>query len=1061
MPVYVMNKFYLSICLALSLTCSAQVVPQSPPLNVPISSLQNSFRTGPDSLPLAVYWYWLSDHISKEGVLKDLESMKKVGINRAFIGHINVGAPYGDHKLFSDAWWEILHTALKKAGELNIEIGLFNSPGWSQSGGPWIKPEASMRYLASAEVTVSGPKKMQAPLPELGPDAQDVKVLAYPVQTKPETYSEVLAKKDKTEASVEMPVSGNQPMRSLTIQVDKPIKTSAVLYYKQGNEYRELSRIEIDRSNTALNVGFVPLAPVVISLPEMKASAFRLVVAPAGTARMTVSLSSEPQVERYPEKTLAKMFQTPLPLWADYLWPQQPQVTDPAIIIQPKAVRDLTSFYKNGQLTWDVPAGEWKIVRLAMQTTSVTNSPASPEGTGLEVDKMSKRHVATHFDAYLGEILRRIPPQDRRTFKVVVQDSYETGGQNWTDDMEARFVKTYGYSPVPFLPVLSGKVVESQDKSDRFLWDLRRLIADRVAYDYVGGLREQSHKHGLTTWLENYGHWGFPGEFLQYGGQSDEVGGEFWSEGSLGDIENKAASSAAHIYGKQKVWAESFTAGGKAFARYPYVMKARGDRFFTEGINSTLLHVFIHQPYEDRWPGMNTEFGNEFNRKNTWFDQMDIFAGYLKRTNLLLQQGRYVADVAYFIGEDTPKMTGVCDPALPKGYSFDYINAEILLQQASVKDGKLTLASGMQYKVLVLPRLTTMRPEVLRKISALVNQGLAILGPAPQSSPSLANYPQADQEVKRMAQALWKAATPTGFGKVGKGYVFGDQNTLENVLTTLSVTPDFHIAADSASVLFTHRALPDGNIYFLSNQQPRKVKFQATFRQNQGRPQLWDPLTGEVRSLPEHSRTAQLTTLPLELEAYGSTFIVFSRTNEVESKSKKQPENFPAGKRLLTLEQPWQVRFKGINAPAQAITFEHLTDWKDSKDSAIKYFSGTASYSTTFSMDSLPQQAQYIDLGHVMVMAKVYVNDKYAGGVWTKPYRLNITDFLQKGENTLRVEVVNNWMNRLIGDRHLPESQRKTWTRENPWKASSPLQPSGLLGPVTISSFDYHVIKRE
>ncbi|ACT93511.1 glycosyl hydrolase [Dyadobacter fermentans] len=1056
-----MNKFYLAVCLAFSLTCSAQIVPQSPPLNVPISSLRTSFRTGPDSLPLAVYWYWLSDHISKEGVVKDLESMKKVGINRAFIGHINVGAPYGEHKLFSDAWWEILHTALKKAGELNIEIGLFNSPGWSQSGGPWIKPEASMRYLASTEVPVSGPKKMQGPLPELGPDAQDVKVLAYPVQTKPEAYSQILAKKDKAEASVEMPVSGNQPMRSLTIQVDKPIKTSAVLYYKQGNEYRELLRIEVDRSNTALNVGFAPLAPVVISLPEVKASAFRLVVAPAGTARIAVSLSSEPQVERYPEKTLAKMFQTPLPLWADYLWRQQPQVTDPGTIVQAKAVRDLTSFYKNGQLTWDVPAGEWKIVRLAMQTTSVTNSPATPEGTGLEVDKMSKRHVATHFDAYLGEILRRIPPQDRRTFKVVVQDSYETGGQNWTDDMEARFVKTYGYNPVPFLPALSGKVVESQDKSDRFLWDLRRLIADRVAYDYVGGLREQSHKHGLTTWLENYGHWGFPGEFLQYGGQSDEVGGEFWSEGSLGDIENKAASSAAHIYGKQKVWAESFTAGGKAFARYPYVMKARGDRFFTEGINSTLLHVFIHQPYEDRWPGMNTEFGNEFNRKNTWFDQMDVFAGYLKRTNLLLQQGRFVADVAYFIGEDTPKMTGICDPALPKGYSFDYINAEVLLQEASVKDGKLTLASGMQYKVLVLPRLTTMRPEVLRKISALVNQGLAILGPAPQSSPSLANYPQADQEVKRMAQALWKATTPTGFGKVGKGYVFGDQNTLENILATLSVIPDLHIAADSASVLFCHRALPDGNIYFLSNQQPQKVKFQATFRQNQGRPQLWDPLTGEVRSLPEHSRTAQSTTLPLELEAYGSTFIVFSRTNEVESKSKKQPENFPAGKRLLALERPWQVHFKGINAPAQAITFEHLIDWKDSKDSTIKYFSGTASYSTTFSMDSLPQQAQYIDLGHVMVMAKVYVNDKYAGGVWTKPYRLNITDFLQKGENTLRVEVVNNWMNRLIGDQHLPESHRKTWTRENPWKASSLLQPSGLLGPVTISSFDYHVIKSE
>jgi hypothetical protein len=339
------------------------------------------------------------------------------------------------------------------------------------------------------------------------------------------------------------------------------------------------------------------------------------------------------------------------------------------------------------------------ILRTGMAPTRVTNGPASPEGTGLEVDKMSKTHVAEHFEAFLGQIIKKIPPGDRKTWKVTVEDSYETGGQNWTDGMMDKFKAVFGYDPLPFFPVLQGFVVGSEDMSDRFLWDMRRFIADRVAYDYVGGLREISHKYGLHTWLENYGHWGFPGEFLQYGGQSDEVAGEFWSEGELGNIENRAASSSAHIYGKNKVSAESFTAGGKAFARYPALMKQRGDRFFTEGINNTLLHVYIQQPYKNKVPGVNAPFGNEFNRLNTWFGDLDLFTDYLKRCNLLLQQGKYVADVAYFIGEDAPKMTGICDPALPRGYAYDYINAEVLLTRVKVKNGRLVLPDGMSYGI--------------------------------------------------------------------------------------------------------------------------------------------------------------------------------------------------------------------------------------------------------------------------------------------------------------------------------------------------------------------------
>jgi len=304
-------------------------------------------------------------------------------------------------------------------------------------------------------------------------------------------------------------------------------------------------------------------------------------------------------------------------------------------------------------------------------------------------------------------------------------------------------------------------------------------------------MREIAHKHGLTLWLENYGHWGFPGEFLQYGGQSDEVSGEYWSEGTLGDIENRAASSCAHIYGKTKVSAESFTAAGNDFGRYPALMKQRGDRFFAEGINNTLLHVNIAQP-SDTVPGMNAWFGNEFNRNNTWFSQIDLFTSYLKRCNYMLQQGLNVADAAYFIGEDAPKMTGTTDPALPRGYQFDYINGEVLLDHMTVKDGKWTLPHGTQYRILVLPKLETMRPELIERLKTLVAEGGVLLGPAPRRSPSLEGYPLADKKVAETASELWKGidGKTVKAGKYGKGTVLNGMDMAE-ALAYIDCEPDF------------------------------------------------------------------------------------------------------------------------------------------------------------------------------------------------------------------------------------------------------------------------------
>ena len=1037
------------VCLGL-LSCNKTETSANHPS---FASIEQGFRSIPDSVQTGVYWYWISDNISKEGVERDLEAMKVAGINRAFIGNIGIdGIPYGDHKLLSSEWWEVLHAALKKATELNIEIGIFNSPGWSQSGGPWVKSSQAMRYLASSDTIVAGPGRMQLTLPSVGKDEQDVCVIAYPALDKPVAEkSWAINKKSGQSSSSVLVFDKEATVRTLIYRVNTPFKTTAKLWVKKGGKEELLRQFVIDRSNPALNVGFVPYAPVVISLPETSASQFRLEMSEEGEAAGNVTLTSSPMMERYPEKSLAKMFQTPLPMWDDYLWEKQPAVSDASLMVSPDAIKNVTEFSKNGVLDWEVPEGKWVIRRMAMLPTGVTNSPAAPEATGPEIDKMSKKHVAFHFDAFIGDILKRIPEADRKTFKVVVQDSYETGGQNWTDDMISVFKERYGYDPVPYLPVLEGTVVGNPDISDRFLWDLRRLIADRVSYDYVGGLRDVCHQHGLTTWLENYGHWGFPGEFLQYGGQSDEIAGEFWSEGSLGDIENRAASSCGHIYGKRRVWAESFTSGGPAFGRYPYQMKQRGDRFFTEGINSSLLHVYIHQPFEDREPGLDAWFGNEFNRKNTWFSQMDVFTGYLKRCNFMLQRGDFVADVAYFIGEDAPKMTGICTPELPAGYSFDYINGEVLLQRASVEDGRIVLPSGMKYRLLVLPQLETMRPEILQKIKELLQAGACVIGPAPKYSPSLSDYPAADRKVQALASELWGDQTES-VRTIGKGRLFMPATSLQPVLEALNVKPDMRVNSGTP-VLFIHRATDEGDIYFISNQSETPVDINPSFRVAGKLPELWNPLTAEIRLLPEFTCADGVTTVPVRLEGFESSFIIFRKKG---TPAKTTARNYPVKEVLATVSSPWQVDFeKGKRGPEEAVTFPALQDWTESTDPSIRYFSGKAIYTNRITLDKLPQKALYLDLGKVMVMAKVKINGQYVGGVWTTPYRLPVGDFLRKGENLIEVEVVNNWRNRLIGDASLPEKERGTWTNVNPWNADSPLQSSGLIGPVEIQAYSY------
>ncbi len=873
--------------------------------------LEAGFAQPPEQTKPWCYWYWISDNISKEGITKDLEAMARVGIGEAFIGNIYLDdVAAGKVKVLTPEWWELVAHAMREGGRVGVNIGLFNCPGWSQSGGPWIKPEQTMRYLASSETRVTGPVKFAQKLPVPQEPFQDVALLAFPA---PQQDTASLATKSPRvtssppAADVEQLVDGdlatacvfpdgagrgNTPF-TLELSVAEPFTARSLelvptaeafganceLQAADANgSFQTVRRFKCDRSNMATGVGFLPRGPVTVSFPATTAKSFRLVFtgwfgSSKRAALAEVNLSAAARLEAFVEKQLGKMHPTPLPMWDTYLWPTQSELDEAKLIIPQTDVRDLTKqLAADGTLGWNVPPGDWIIQRLGMTPTGMKNSPASPEGQGLEVDKMNRPLAKYHFDSFIGEVLKRVPAAERKAFTRVVADSYEMGSENWTDGFAAQFQQRYGYDPTPWLPVLTGRLVGSADQSERFLWDLRRLVADRVATDYVGGLRDACKPHGLGLWLENYGHWGFPGEFLKYGGESDRIGGEYWVTGDLGSIECRAASSCANTYGKQFVSAESFT-GGPPFQNAPGALKARGDWAFCEGINHFVLHVYIQQPWADKVPGVNAWFGTEFNRHNTWFEQSKAWIDYLRRSCWLLQQGTRVADVAYFIGEDAPKMTGVRQPELPPGRDFDYINADVIEQTLTVNNGVLTLPHGTTYRVLVLPELDTMRPEVLRKVRDLVKAGATVVGSPPSRSPSRENFPHCDEEVRRLAAELWGKANTKEPGErlFGQGRIVWGKS-LEPVFAALNLAPDF---GSSTKLRFTHRRSGDTDIYFVANPKAESLTTTAAFRTGNKAPELWWPDSGQLERPAVYDVADGMVRVPLSFGPNGSVFVVF------------------------------------------------------------------------------------------------------------------------------------------------------------------------------------------
>lgn len=1114
----VSSRILSLLCLACLLACAGFSCAQDS-----TTSLEEGFHHPPDSAKPRTWWHWTGGNVTLTGITKDLEWMKSAGIGGEQMTDVSTG--YGqtveDKLIFgSPAWLDAVRHAALESQRLGLEMSIFSSPGWSEAGGPWVRPDEAMKKLVWNETDVDGPRSFSSQLAQppyydgpirdlaIGDSRRaplshplptyyhDVAVLAY--RTPPDTdpvaranpqvvsssgsidANALLDDSLMTSVTIPAPADGapawlqftfTSPFtaRALSLGSHGGIPVGRLLASDDGTSFRTIAvlpgpqgyhgaqvRTFSFAATTArifrLELTGAPLTPaaVIRSGPVLPAKQFTLTEA---------KLYSEALVNRWEDKgTYGSLMDT-------YTSVPTPPAPQSAEIDKPTIVNLTAQMSTDGTLHWDVPPGKWTILRFGFSLTGATNHPAMPTGYGYEVDKLNSHDVEDYFHGYMDPILQTLGPLAGTTLRYMTMDSWEAGMQNWTDDMVAQFRRRRGYDPTPYLPVLAGRVVENADVSDRFLWDFRRSLADMYADQFYGTMEKLLRKHQMGSYAEASGvALEIPEDTLLNKSEVDIPMGEFWVHALHPEpmyyVDVRGAASAAHIYGKPIVATESFTGGGY---EAPYTLKKVADYWFAQGVNRLVFHTSAEQPLDTK-PG-NVMVGTNLNRNMTWAGEASHFMTYVARTSWLLQQGRFVADIAYLLPEgapSTPPFWGPgLRPALPGGYDFDWINTDVLLHHASATgDGRLQLSSGMTYRILVLPQTDEMTPEVIQKIRELVADGAVVVGPRPRRSPSLAGYPQADIEVQALAADLWgdMDGITDNRHSFGKGQVIWGL-PLEEVLSPMNVPRDFECnCSPQTTIHWIHRQTDNVDIYFISNGTDASQTIDARFRVNGAVPRVWHADSGTIDPV-SCSIADGFTSVPLQLSERESVFVVFEHSPS--SKCASYPATVP--RPLASINTPWDVKFPpNLGAPEQ-IHLTRLESWTDDARPGVKYFSGTAVYRTAFSAPSSWFHGVHkleIDLGDVRDLAKVTLNGQELGILWKPPYRIDVTSALKPGRNTLEVSVTNEWTNRIAGDRKLPaESRILPGDRELPPMAlhgsfagpSEPL-PSGLIGPVSIET---------
>jgi hypothetical protein len=754
--------------------------------------------------------------------------------------------------------------------------------------------------------------------------------------------------------------------------------------------------------------------------------------------------------------------------------------------IDPDEIIELTSVLdSDGRLVWEVPPGDWTLLRIGYQPTGRQNHPAPVDGRGLEINKLSADAVDHHWSNSIAKVIHAAGNYAGGTFNSVLIDSYEVGHQNWNHSFAQDFRHLRGYDLNAYLPALTGRVIGDVKTTERFLWDFRKTISDLMVRNYYGRFAELSRGSGLTFSAEAYGRYGNFDDFLASGVPHRPMA-EWWAfrNSPYHSVTAKLSASAAHTYGRPVVDSEAFTGPPDSiFEEHPYSLKAQGDYFFTRGVNRFSFHTFAHDPY-NKPPGIGLgTYGSRFDSRNTWWPYARAWMDYLARCQYMLQEGRFVADLLYFTGEDAPQEATPREalvPPPPAGFDYDFGTREIL-EQIEVRDGRLELPSGMSYRVLVLPESPHMRPGVLRTIEKLVAAGAVVVGPKPELTPGLEGGREAEEELLRLANRLWgesdgSSVTVNGHGE---GRIYWGQ-CLDSVIAELGLKPAFAFELLSEDdfgetqypgdgVEFIHRRAGETDYYFISNQHHASKRIEATFRVSGQMPELWHPDTGRTGDAPRFRSTADgRTAVMLDLGPADSVFVVFRRPIrdhsgvvavegpqgsaldpilhrgngrlslrsreggefllEMSDGSRKMATVSPAPA-AIELAGAWEVSFpEGWGAP-ERIEIPELMCWTNHADYDVRHFSGTASYRKEVELaDELFHEdvVLTLDLGGVKVLAEVWVNGRNLGVLWKQPYAVEVTDAMQPGSNQLEIRVTNLWVNRILGDRRYPDDLE--WT---------------------------------
>jgi hypothetical protein len=1097
-------------------------------------SLRSGFENPPEGARPRVWWHWMNGNITKEGIKLDLDWMHQVGLGgfQTFDAALSTPQVVKERLVYmTPEWKDAFKYAIEVGDHYGMEMAIAGSPGWSESGGPWVPPSEGMKKYVWSKTVIEGGRPFDGKLasppettgafqnigihdalgsgPENKPAPQfyaDSVVVAYrqpetdvPLDSLHPTITAsggspdvaMLSDGDLSKSTgIPIPPAGQkawiqyafaqpQTIRAVTLVTNDPSRIVAMIYGIAAPEKALEASDDGESWHTVAQLATGESPETTVSFPAVTAKYFRVTflrvppppppawargvdpksfglrygTAPTQYEIAELVLHPGARVNHFEEKAAF----VPTPDLYEYATPS----VGPNDSVKKSGVIDLTSKVRSdGTLDWTPPPGRWVVLRFGYSLLGITNHPATAEATGLEVDKLNGQDVRKYMENYLNSYKNTVGPDmmGKRGIEYVINDSWEAGSQNWTDNMIADFKRLRGYDPVPWMPVLTGEVVGSAADSDRFLWDFRKTIADLIADEHYGVLENVLHEWHMGHYGESHESGrAFVADGMEVKKFNEVPMSAMWTQTPGANniqydynADDRESASVAHIYGQNIAAAESMTAAAAPWAWSPATLKPTADQEFLNGINRFCIHESAHQPLVNKKPGLTLgPFGQWFNRNETWADEAGAWVTYLARNSYMLQQGHFGADVIYFYGEDS-NLTAIYNkksPDLPAGYGFDYVNADALIHVLKVDgNGNITTPGGTTYRILGLAAYSRhMSLPVLRAIHQLVTDGATVAGEKPTDDPSLADN---QSEFHSLADDLF--GDGTGVHHVGKGTVYAGQ-TVAAALTAMHVSPDFTYTSQSgseANLKFAHRKLQDGDIYFVDNRSNDPATVDAVFRVAGRAPQLWHSETGNSEPA-SYSIADGRTTVPLKLGPWGTVFVVFREPTSRKSWTAPAQEET----QLATVEGAWKVAFPPDWGAPPSITLDQLASWSANSDDGVKYFSGTATYTKTINAPSswFHRGARiWIDLGDVKNLAEVTVNGKPLGEVWHTPYRVDATTALHPGANELSIKVTNAWVNRLIGDQQPGVTKKYTFADVKPYQADSPLLASGLLGPVTV-----------